>query len=51
MRIETEKRAGQNIVHAYGQEAGGYCYSFGLAREVVGKVADVVHELPLTSHL
>ncbi|KAL3480897.1 nucleotide-binding domain-containing protein [Aspergillus californicus] len=45
-RVETEVKDNQTIIHAYGQEAGGYCYSFGVGREVAGLVADHIYELP-----
>lgn len=34
MRVEKEVIDGQKVIHAYGQEAGGFVCSFGLAREV-----------------
>lgn len=34
VRCEKEIVNGQKVVHAYGMEAGGYSFSFGLAREV-----------------
>ncbi|KAI1124610.1 nucleotide-binding domain-containing protein [Nemania abortiva] len=33
VRVEKEVIGRQNVVHAYGTTAGGYIYSFGLARE------------------
>ncbi|KAH7145512.1 FAD dependent oxidoreductase [Dactylonectria estremocensis] len=50
-RIEKELLNGQKIVHAYGQEAGGFTYSFGMARAVTELVAEYAYELPTSSHL
>ncbi|PGH15176.1 hypothetical protein AJ79_02541 [Helicocarpus griseus UAMH5409] len=46
VRVEKQRLNGQNIVHAYGQEAGGYTFSFGLARQVAQYVNDYLAELP-----
>ncbi|KFA73843.1 hypothetical protein S40288_09014 [Stachybotrys chartarum IBT 40288] len=46
VRIEKEVLNGQKVVHAYGQEAGEYCYSFGLAKATVDLVAEFMFELP-----
>ncbi|KFA53821.1 hypothetical protein S40293_01727 [Stachybotrys chartarum IBT 40293] len=46
VRIEKKVLDGQKVVHAYGQEAGGYCYSFGLAKATVDLVAEFMFELP-----
>ena len=43
-RVEGESIRGKKVVHAYGQEAGGYTNSFGIARKVAGIVADLVYE-------
>ncbi|KAF9891233.1 hypothetical protein FE257_004797 [Aspergillus nanangensis] len=45
-RVEKELLGGQKVIHAYGQEAGGYCYSFGLSRRVAELVADFMYEWP-----
>lgn len=45
-RCEKETIGGQRVVHAYGQNAGGYVYSFGLARAVVDLVDDYLHTMP-----
>ncbi|KAH6986459.1 hypothetical protein BKA56DRAFT_546229 [Ilyonectria sp. MPI-CAGE-AT-0026] len=50
-RIEKEILDGQKVVHAYGQEAGGYCFSFGLGRAATELVADYIFELPTQSQL
>lgn len=50
-RAEKEIVNGQKVVHAYGQEAGGFTYSFGLARAATELVAQYVYELPASSHL
>ncbi|KFA80072.1 hypothetical protein S40288_08207 [Stachybotrys chartarum IBT 40288] len=51
VRCEKEIVDGQRVVHAYGQNAGGYVYSFGLAREVVKLTEDYLLELPATRRL
>lgn len=42
---------GQRVIHAYGQNAGGYVYSFGLAREVVNLTEELLYELPAAGKL
>ncbi|KAL2134073.1 hypothetical protein VTI74DRAFT_1069 [Chaetomium olivicolor] len=42
VRVEKEILDGQKVVHAYGTTAGGYMYSFGLAKKVVRLVEEVV---------
>ncbi|KAI8244539.1 D-amino-acid oxidase [Colletotrichum sp. SAR 10_99] len=37
-RIDKEIVDGQKVVHAYGQEAGGYCFSFGTSQKVAALV-------------
>ncbi|KAH0423030.1 FAD dependent oxidoreductase superfamily protein [Colletotrichum camelliae] len=51
VRCEKETIDGQRVVHAYGQNAGGYGYSFGLAREVVRLTEDYLFELPASSKI
>ncbi|KAF5572425.1 FAD dependent oxidoreductase [Fusarium pseudocircinatum] len=50
-RVEKEIVDGQRVIHAYGQEAGGFSYSFGVARIVAELVSDCVFEFPLFSRL
>ncbi|RSL75632.1 hypothetical protein CEP51_010691 [Fusarium floridanum] len=50
-RVEREVINGQKVVHAYGQEAGGFTYSFGMARAASELVAQYAYELPVSSHL
>ncbi|KAJ3529640.1 hypothetical protein NM208_g9670 [Fusarium decemcellulare] len=50
-RVEKEVINGQRVVHAYGQEAGGFTYSFGIARAVNELVAQYAYEMPTSSHL
>ncbi|KAK5203308.1 hypothetical protein LTR41_010951 [Exophiala xenobiotica] len=40
VRCEKQIIAGQKVVHAYGMEAGGYVFSFGLAREIAKLVSE-----------
>lgn len=51
VRCEREKIGGQHVIHAYGQNAGGYVYSFGLGRAVADLANKVVLEMPSGSHL
>lgn len=51
VRCEREKVGRQNVIHAYGQNAGGYVYSFGLARSVVNLVNETILEVPSGSKL
>ncbi|CAH0021052.1 unnamed protein product [Clonostachys rhizophaga] len=51
VRCEKEVVDGQRVIHAYGQNAGGYVYSFGLAREVVSLTEDYIYELPAAGKL
>lgn len=51
VRVEKKDVGTQRVVHAYGQEAGGYVFSFGLAREVVQLVNSYLMELPVTSKI
>ncbi|RKK11967.1 hypothetical protein BFJ66_g10922 [Fusarium oxysporum f. sp. cepae] len=51
VRCEREDLDGQRVVHAYGQNAGGYVYSFGLARQVVKLTQDYLYELPAMGKL
>ncbi|KAJ8119668.1 hypothetical protein ONZ43_g3433 [Nemania bipapillata] len=41
-RVEKETIGRQKVVHAYGTTAGGYIYSFGLAREVARLVDEFI---------
>lgn len=50
-RVEKEIINGQKIVHAYGQEAGGFSYSFGVARAASALVAEFAYEIPVSSRL
>ncbi|CAJ0550005.1 Ff.00g099350.m01.CDS01 [Fusarium sp. VM40] len=50
-RVEKELVDGQMVIHAYGQEAGGFSYSFGVARAVAELVSDHAFELPVPSRL
>lgn len=50
-RVEAEVSNGQKIVHAYGQEAGAFTYSFGVARAASELVVKYAYELPVLSHL
>ncbi|EXL71840.1 hypothetical protein FOPG_12538 [Fusarium oxysporum f. sp. conglutinans race 2 54008] len=43
MRIEKQIKDGQNIVHAYGITGGGYIFGFGVAREVVKLVNELLY--------
>ncbi|KAJ4209653.1 hypothetical protein NW759_013300 [Fusarium solani] len=47
--VEKKNVGSQKVVHAYGQEAGGYTFSFGLAREAVRLVQEYLAETPLSS--
>ncbi|KAK2616798.1 hypothetical protein QQS21_000175 [Conoideocrella luteorostrata] len=47
VRVEQEVIDGQMVVHAYGTTAGGYIYSFGLAREVAKLVDKFVFDLSI----
>ncbi|KAK5202849.1 hypothetical protein LTR96_011231 [Exophiala xenobiotica] len=40
VRVEKQIVGGQKVVHAYGMEAGGYVFSFGLAREAAKLVSE-----------
>ncbi|KAH7356366.1 hypothetical protein BKA66DRAFT_538938 [Pyrenochaeta sp. MPI-SDFR-AT-0127] len=51
VRCEKSLVGKQRVVHAYGPHAGGYVYSFGLARDVVNLVDEYVGELPKTAKL
>lgn len=44
VRAEKEVINGQNVVHAYGTTAGGYIYSFGLARVIADLVDDFISD-------
>lgn len=46
VRVEKELLHGQKVIHAYGQEAGGYTFSFGLGRQVSNYVQEYLAELP-----
>lgn len=51
VRLEKEVLDGQNIVHAYGPEAGGYTYSFGIGIQVARLVAELLGPALLPSKL
>lgn len=42
VRVEAELLGGQQVIHAYGQHAGGYTYSYGIAWEVSRIVQKIV---------
>ncbi|RYC57541.1 hypothetical protein CHU98_g8668 [Xylaria longipes] len=44
VRVEKETLGRQKVVHAYGTTAGGYIYSFGLAREAARLVDEFVFD-------
>ncbi|KAK5048698.1 hypothetical protein LTR84_005790 [Exophiala bonariae] len=44
IRLEKEVIGGQKVVHAYGQEAGGYVCSFGIAREAARLVFEYLSD-------
>ncbi|KAF2963141.1 hypothetical protein GQX73_g10427 [Xylaria multiplex] len=44
VRVEKEILGRQKVVHAYGTTAGGYIYSFGIAREVARLVDEFVFD-------
>ncbi|KAL3480891.1 nucleotide-binding domain-containing protein [Aspergillus californicus] len=46
VRVEKEELNGQKVVHAYGQEAGGYTFSFGLGQQVARYVQEYLEEVP-----
>lgn len=46
-----EVLGGQRVIHAYGQNAGGYVYSFGLARAVINPVDEFLFEIPQVAKL
>ena len=45
-KVEKERMGGQKIIHAYAGDAGGYTFSFGLARQVVDCVQQYLAEVP-----
>ncbi|KAK2773160.1 hypothetical protein FQN52_004706 [Onygenales sp. PD_12] len=51
VRCEKGYVGDQAVIHAYGQNAGGYVYSFGLARAVVGLVDQHLQQIPSSSKL
>lgn len=51
VRCEKEVLGGQRVIHAYGQNAGGYVYSFGLARAVINLVDEFLFEIPQVAKL
>ncbi|KAK2796748.1 hypothetical protein FQN50_009429 [Emmonsiellopsis sp. PD_5] len=46
VRVEKERMGCQKVIHAYGQVAGGYTFSFGLGRQVAHYVKEYLAELP-----
>lgn len=46
VRVEKQIVGNQKVVHAYGMEAGGFVYSFGLGREAAHLVDEFLYELP-----
>lgn len=50
VRVEKEIIGGQKVVHAYGMEAGGYVFSFGLARQAAKLVSEFMFD-PIKSRL
>ncbi|CAH0020083.1 unnamed protein product [Clonostachys rhizophaga] len=51
VRCEKELLGDQRVIHAYGQNAGGYVYSFGLARAVVNLVDEFLLDIPTVARL
>lgn len=51
VKCEKEIVDEQKVIHAYGQNAGGYVYSFGLAREVVKLAESYLYGVPVTGKL
>ncbi|KAF9634794.1 hypothetical protein BFW01_g5689 [Lasiodiplodia theobromae] len=51
VRCEKETIDGQRVIHAYGQHAGGYVFSYGLAREVRNLLDEYLFEIPVESKL
>ncbi|OJJ42398.1 hypothetical protein ASPZODRAFT_20515 [Penicilliopsis zonata CBS 506.65] len=49
VRVEKELLGSQKVIHAYGQHAGGYVFSFGIAHEVANLVAEFMDQIPATS--
>ena len=49
VRAEKEVIDGQKVVHAYGTTAGGYIYSFGLARVIANLVNEVAFSASSTA--
>lgn len=48
VKVEKERMGGQKVIHAYGQEAGGYTFSFGIGRQVAEYVQEYLAETPDT---
>ncbi|KAJ6186904.1 hypothetical protein N7519_001812 [Penicillium mononematosum] len=46
VRVEKQVLHGQKVIHAYGQEAGGFTFSFGLGQQVSKYVQEYLTELP-----
>ncbi|MBE3046976.1 hypothetical protein IMZ48_31500 [Candidatus Bathyarchaeota archaeon] len=46
VRVENESMAGQRFIHAYGQESGGYTFSFRLGQLVANYVQQYLAEVP-----
>ncbi|CAH0046241.1 unnamed protein product [Clonostachys solani] len=42
VRVEAETVGGQKVIHAYGQHAGGYTFSYGIAWEVARIVQSTI---------
>ncbi|KAL1633937.1 hypothetical protein SLS56_002528 [Neofusicoccum ribis] len=51
VRCEKETVDGQRVIHAYGQHAGGYVFSYGVACEVERMVDEYLFEIPVVSKL
>lgn len=50
-RVERDIVGKQKVVHAYGQYAGGFVNSFGIAREVARLVEEYTFESPVRGRL
>jgi hypothetical protein len=46
VKIQKQGMTGQKVIHAYGQEAGGYTFSFGVAHLVAKYVDEYLAEIP-----
>lgn len=51
VRVEKEVIGSQKVVHAYGQHAGGYVFSFGIADEVARLASEFIYQMPQAATL